>query len=73
MDTDLEDELKVSLCVNEKLRARIAELEAALAPFVDAAHFKITACTGSVIEKSVWNICVSEADLRAARAALEKK
>ena len=28
MDTELEDELKVSLFVNEKLRARIAALEA---------------------------------------------
>jgi hypothetical protein len=59
-----EREEYIALC-----QIRIEELKAALAPFVNAAHFKITASTGTVIENTVWNICVSEADLLAARAA----
>lgn len=53
--------------------ARIAALEAALKPFADAAHFKITRSTGTVAEQTVWEICVTEANLRAARAAVEGK
>ena len=59
-----EREEYIALC-----QIRIEELKAALAPFVDAAHFKITARTGTVIENTVWEICVSEAALRAAHAA----
>ncbi len=64
METDLEDELKVSLFVNEKLRARIAELEAALD--VAANHLE------RVYTSDIW-----EADYKryaeAARAALGEK
>ena len=52
------------------LNMRIAELEAALKPFADAAHFKVTKTTGTVIENSTWEIIVKETDLRQARKAL---
>ena len=52
---------------------RIAELEAALKPFADAAHFKVTKTTGTVIENSTWEIIVKETDLRQARKVLESK
>jgi len=57
----------------EKGNERIAELGVALKPFADAAHFKVTKTTGTVIENSTWEIIVKETDLRQARKALGEK
>jgi len=56
-----------------KDKKRIAELEVALKPFADAAHFKVTKTTGTVIENSTWEIIVKETDLRQARKVLGEK
>ena len=50
----------------EKLRARIAELEAALKPFADAADN----CDGKDVWKFMWGLKIG--DLRAAAAALKE-
>ena len=61
---DLESELQVSLHVNDQLRARIAELEAALKPFAyDYGDYS----DGMWSDSDYIEVLVS--DLRAARAA----
>ena len=52
---------------NVKLRARIAELEAALKPFADCGVWD------GYKDEEVFKLGFKIADLRAARAALEKK
>jgi hypothetical protein len=71
---ELEDELKVAVSIHKNLEARIAELEAALKPFADHAdkinHELISAKTVFDARKGHT---LYYGDLRAARAALEKK
>jgi len=69
---DPEDALEAADAIEAQAK-RIEELEAALKPFADAAHFKVTKTTGTVIENSTWEIIVKETDLRQARKALGEK
>ena len=62
---DLESELQVSLHVNDQLRARIADLEAALKPIVDFVD------DDELLDDGYMFVHITH--LRAARAALEKK
>lgn len=64
----------VDMMVTEypKLRSRIAALEAALKPFIEAEALKHTVSTGTSYEHTIWEICVSEAAFRAAYAAYRR-